>query len=263
MKKQHLLLWLLSLLFAAGLTAMAVYLLLRPDFKLQRMPQAAFVLSFDDAYLEDWHQARPLLSKHGVKATFFITTPHELTPEDSAMLAALAAEGHEISSHAFSHQNARQFVEKKGLEAYLEAEILPSIQALNRLGHHPVTFAYPYGARTRPIDFELKKYFYLLRGDSWKVLGKGINELDRIFYTYNGDKVVNGLGIDNGSNIAVQELEAGFARARERQEAIILYAHAINQTGDKYSITPARLDSVLTAAKAHGLVSLRFRDLVL
>ena len=263
MQKYKYLLLLTLILITAALTSVAAYFVLTPDFCSVKEKKAAFVLSFDDKAIKTWHDHRPLFHKYNVKATFFITYPDSLTQEEKEMLSVLAADGHEVASHGYAHANAINYANNKSIRSYIEDEILPSINHLSKLGFHPVTFAYPYGAQNRVIDFELKKYFYLLRGDAWKVEGKGIDELDKIYYKYDGSKVVNGLGIDDNSNISVEELSKGFKRAKERKEAIIIYAHSISNTVAEYNITPIRLEQILHAAQKYHLKSLRFKDLVL
>lgn len=247
----------------ATATAATCYFFLKPAYTYTKPRQAAFVLSFDDQNVADWYAARGLFRKYNVKATFFITFPDSLNPVQVRMLHKLAADGHEIASHGYKHVNAISYTKKHGTAAYTRDEIIPAIKAMQEKGFPPATFAYPYGANNRLIDLELKKYFYLLRGDSWEVKGKGIDELNRIFHTYEGARIVNGLGIDHGSGITVEELGEGFARAARNKEAIVIYAHAINNSASEYSISPARLEAIFKAARAHKLVSFSFRDLVL
>lgn len=149
------------------------------------------------------------------------------------------------------------------MAAYVEQDIIPSIKTLQSQGFSPVTFAYPYGARSRELDRELSKYFYLLRGDSWKDAGKGIDELDRIYYTFSGRRVIHALGIDANSGVSLQDLEAGFARASRNKEAINIYAHNISEDSAGYSISPHTLEKIFKLAKQYQLQSLTFRDLVL
>jgi peptidoglycan-N-acetylglucosamine deacetylase len=236
---------------------------LSTNYKYAKPAQAAFVISFDDQYVAAWYAQRALFLKYNVRATFFITNPDSLTTIEVEMLRKLANDGHEIASHGARHVNAINSVEENSLEAYVQQEIVPSIKSLQELGFSPVTFAYPYGANSKTIDHELLKYFYLLRGDSWKVHGKDINELDKIYYSYNGRRVINGLGIDKNSGVTLQDLEEGFKRANKEEEAIVLYAHNISSEAEGYAITPQSLEAIFKLAQKHKLKSLSFKELII
>lgn len=261
MKLKLFLIALLSITIAAAGFIYTCYL--DPNYNYRKTAQAAFVLSFDDQYVVEWYNHRDLFKKYHVHATFFVIQPDALTPDEVLMLKALAADGHEIASHGAIHLNSLQYIETHGLPKYIQDEVIPSIKSLQKLGFAPVTFAYPYGANSRYTDYELSKYFYLLRGDSWKVKKKEVDELDRIFYKYDGSRVVNGLGIDHGSGVTIQDIKKAFARAIKNNEAVVIYAHAINNSESTYSISPQKLEEIFKAAQDQKLASLTFKDLVL
>jgi peptidoglycan-N-acetylglucosamine deacetylase len=260
--RSHIIWSILALAFATA-SSWAVYSLFKPSFTYSRPAQAAFVISFDDKYVSEWYANKDLFKKYNVKATFFITMPHELTLSEVKMLQELADDGHEIASHGYLHENSSKFIKENGVAAYVAHEITPAIKVMQSIGFTPSTFAYPYGARSRTIDRELIKYFHLLRGDSWKVAGKGIDELDRIFYKYDGSRLVHGLGIDNNSGVTLQDIEGGFKRAVQKREAIVIYAHNISEDTTGYSISPETLKAIFQLAQKHKLNSLTFRELIL
>jgi peptidoglycan-N-acetylglucosamine deacetylase len=255
--------WAIMALVLAAASSWAVYSLFKSTYAYSRPAQPAFVISFDDKYVSEWHAHKELFKKYKVKATFFITVPHQLSPSEIGMLQELAADGHEIASHGYLHENSSKFIKEHGVAAYVAHEITPAIQAMQAIGFPPATFAYPYGARSLAIDRELTKYFHLLRGDSWKVAGKGIDELDRIFYQYDGSRLVHGLGIDSNSGVTLQDIEGGFKRAAQNKEAILIYAHNISEDTTGYSISPQTLETIFELAQKHKLSSLTFRELIL
>lgn len=236
---------------------------LSPDYEYHKPAQAAFVISFDDRYVAEWYEHRDLFRRYGVKVTFFVTNPDSLTTKELTMLRALAADGHEIGSHGAHHVNSLQYLKTYGLARYVAYEIIPSITTMQAQGFTPVTFAYPYGANSSYTDKELSKYFYILRGDSWKVDNKSVDALDKIFYNYDGRRVINGLGIDCGSGVTIEDIEVAFARAAQRKEAVVMYAHAIDKSRRTYSISPTMLESIFKAAQKQNLVSLTFKSLVI
>ncbi len=119
---------------------------------LERPRQAGVALSFDDAGITSWYEARPLFARYGARATFFVTRYLDWSDEDRAMLRELAAEGHSVEPHGRFHLHAPQYVEDHGLEAFLRDEVRPSIDALVDDGYAPTTYAYPFGVRTSEID---------------------------------------------------------------------------------------------------------------
>jgi hypothetical protein len=97
-------------------------------------------LTFDDGFSSHYSIARPLLNKHGLKATFFICgslfVTNDLKYMTTGQIQQLYAEGFEIGSHFYHHKNfdesnsSTQF--RKVNEAFTRNRIpLPS------------TFAYP------------------------------------------------------------------------------------------------------------------------
>ncbi|MGN6108120.1 MAG: polysaccharide deacetylase family protein [Kofleriaceae bacterium] len=109
-------------------------------------------LSFDDTSVDAWTAARPLFDRYGARVTFFVSRYAALRDDQRAQLVQLAADGHDLEPHSVGHLRAPVYVEEHGLAAYLEDEVIPSIQRMVADGHHVTSFAYPFGARTREID---------------------------------------------------------------------------------------------------------------
>lgn len=128
-------------------------------------------LSFDDAAVDDWFAARPLLLQYGARVTFFVTRYHLMTDEERAELRALVADGHELGGHSVDHVRAPRYVEERGLGAYLAEQALPSIDVLAADGYEVASFAYPFGARTGEIDRALGRHIPVLRSVAFPVEG--------------------------------------------------------------------------------------------
>jgi len=112
--------------------------------------RAAVSLTFDDARLSQPDVGIPILDKHGVKATFYVTVG-AFDKRIDAWRAA-AAHGHEIGNHTLSHRCSGNFpfARAHALEdtslAWMEQDILAASDAIEqRLGVRPTTFAYPCG----------------------------------------------------------------------------------------------------------------------
>jgi peptidoglycan/xylan/chitin deacetylase (PgdA/CDA1 family) len=113
---------------------------------------AAISYTFDDG-THDQLQVVPLLNAHGFHGTFLIIASR--VPDTEAQVAAqhmvswgsisweklreLQAEGHEMSSHSWSHSNMRTLS-----DADLRAEVEKADQLMaEKLGKPPLTFCYP------------------------------------------------------------------------------------------------------------------------
>jgi peptidoglycan/xylan/chitin deacetylase (PgdA/CDA1 family) len=126
-------------------------------------PTAGVLLSFDDAYVDDWVSASDLFTHYGARVTFFIAYYDRWPEADREKLRRLSLLGHDVEAHSIHHLRAPLYVEQKGLDAYLHDEALPSIQLLRDDGYPITTYAYPYGARTAELDDAMLEHVDLLR----------------------------------------------------------------------------------------------------
>ncbi|MFH2007952.1 MAG: polysaccharide deacetylase family protein [bacterium] len=133
-------------------------------------------LTFDDAYVDAWHEQRALFAAYGARVTFFVTRFHRLSAPRLDLLRELRADGHAIESHGANHVHAPDYVEEYGLQAYVEDEVLPSLEAMRREGFTPTTFAYPSGVRTSEIDRAVLKHVALVRSISWATRASVIDD---------------------------------------------------------------------------------------
>jgi len=116
-------------------------------------------LGFDDGYEDNHDFARPVLERHGVRATFFVVAGqirqgneypdagYQLYPNrrmlSQPQVGSLARAGHEIASHGLQHELATAVV-KAGRD--LAAEYVASRQMLSSWAGEEVTsYSYPNG----------------------------------------------------------------------------------------------------------------------
>jgi len=111
---------------------------------------SAISLTFDDAMATHLDTVGPILKKHGLRATFFVTTGTEAWQKRVSEWQRLAAEGHEIGGHTVSHPCLLERITPHAQDytpAMMEAEVRDSAQTILReiRGTHGLTFAYPCG----------------------------------------------------------------------------------------------------------------------
>jgi hypothetical protein len=115
-------------------------------------PRPALAFAFDDWSVDAWLSVRDILDAHGVHATFFVGKWDTLTPDDLKGIATLAADGHDIEPHSVNHVHAVDYVARRGLYAYVQDEVVPSIEVEKAAGYHPTAYAYPFGEHDADID---------------------------------------------------------------------------------------------------------------
>ena len=151
----------LFFLLFGGLTAF----LLGCNQAPKRPHAAGIALTFDDRYVEEWTQLRPLLKKYGAKATFYVTQFDSLSPNEIRLLHELVKDGHEIGAHGAAHIRVLDWLRGGGaLDDFFKLEIEAEVHSMNKAGFRPVTFAHVGGQQTWWTDRRLlRDYFQLLR----------------------------------------------------------------------------------------------------
>lgn len=129
------------------------------------------VLSFDDTHVDDWLAMQPMLDQFGAHVTFFVTKYVFLTDAQHAELHQLAGAGNAIEAHTVNHLRGPDYVRDHGLTAYMDDEVLPSIDVLRAEGYPVNAFAYPFGARTDETDGAILQHVQLIRSVAFAVPG--------------------------------------------------------------------------------------------
>ena len=119
-----------------------------PDSEICRYYQgreAAVSLTFDDGIIDHYTLVAAQLNRLGMQGTFWVNAA--FMGEDETRLTwdmcrKMAAAGHEISNHAWSHKNLYNISDEEILQ-----EISLCDEAIAReLGAAPITFCFPYNA---------------------------------------------------------------------------------------------------------------------
>jgi len=126
--------------------------------------QPGIVLTFDDAYFDDWIKMLPIFQKYNAKATFFISLNYPVKKMDyKVKILKLYDAGNEIGIHTMNHPHLSDYLKHHSLNYYYHHEILPEVNYLKNIGISPTSFAYPYGEQNPKSNTFLSKYFNKIR----------------------------------------------------------------------------------------------------
>jgi peptidoglycan-N-acetylglucosamine deacetylase len=156
----------------------------KPVFRWPAGKKMALSLTFDDARLSQIDTGIPLLDKHNVKATFYVSPSNMLQRVEGWKKAV--ASGHDIGNHTLRHPCTGNFSwsKDKALEDYTLDAMNSELDSANKLivatlGIRPVSFAYPCGQTYTGRGIKTRSYVPLIAelfetGREW--LSEGPND---------------------------------------------------------------------------------------
>ena len=148
---------------------------------------------------------------------------------------AVAAAGHEIGCHTFSHLDCGA-----AAQGTIEDDVALNTAALSDWGAPPPSnFAYPYGDVSSAAKQALGDRFAVLRGLHHGLIedGSDLNQAPAV-----------GIEGPAGEATALRWLD----RAKARNAWLILYTHDVSETPSDWGCTPGALDRLIEAAQAKG-----------
>jgi len=137
--------------------------------------KSTFSFSFDDSFISQFENIRPILNQFGFRGTFYVL-PLFLTEELPGiwrygiwpMFEAMALEGHEIGSHSMTHPHLPELEIGDTLtEGTIKYELYWSRQLIRQriTTQACITFAYPYAEHNEIVDSIASLYYESARGD--------------------------------------------------------------------------------------------------
>ena len=229
-------------------------------------------MSFDDRFIREWYQLRPLFQKYNAHVTFYITRFDSLTPTEITQLKTLQRDGHEIGCHGAIHVNSVAYVRQHSMQQYLNDEIYPALSAMKRQGFRPTSFAHPGGAHNDAIDRELLRQFVLLRDVALVertlagiTLRWSVRLMPSIYHHFDGDPTVDALLFDEGAGLDLSDLRVAMRKAKEDGTTLMLFGHkpySLSVKPGGYGFLTERLDSILANSQRLGLKTYTMSELV-
>jgi peptidoglycan/xylan/chitin deacetylase (PgdA/CDA1 family) len=207
---------------------------------VRTVPDAPLVsISFDDVPMSTFHYGRPVLDRHGVKATFYVCLGMGnkslfLGPRE---VRSLYLEGHEIGCHTYRHYRLT-FGSARGMAADAKRnrdELAGIIDAEGPLG-----FSYPFGKICAGVKRRLGKQYHSLRS-SRPGVNSGISD-------FNCLRAISLQAPSFSSSLVDFWLD----EAGRRRGWLIFFTHAISPEPTRYDLTPNMLEVLLSGCLRRG-----------
>jgi peptidoglycan/xylan/chitin deacetylase (PgdA/CDA1 family) len=215
---------------------------LKPVISRLKSPVAS--ITFDDFPKSAWTRGGSILADHGVKATYYVAGGFEGRTEDGLRyfdaedLKALAAEGHEIGCHSFSHERSWSLDDRSLLDdvdrnaAYVQ----------DVLGDYVLSsFAYPYGEASPRTKRTCGRRFPTSRGIR-KGVNCGVVDLSQL----------RAVGVERRSWTPLY-VENMVETAQRSNAWLILFSHDVSDAPSPYGATPEMLAHTLSTLAAAGI----------
>ena len=220
--------------------------------------KAGVILSFDDAYVNEWYATNQKLKKYSWKGTFFVYRINTLNQSEIEKLLEMQKEGHEIAGHTCTHVNAVLFLTNHSIDEYLNQEIDPMLRLMRFYGLDVSSFAYPYGGRSKKLDAALLEKFTIIRG---RAFCEEVANKQGCYY--NNAKVVFSFSIDETHNhFDIPHLFKLLEYARKNNKILILNSHkTVDKVSGDYQTKNTTLEYICKYVKNNSLNFYTLSDL--
>ncbi|PZX92599.1 polysaccharide deacetylase [Flavobacterium aquariorum] len=220
--------------------------------------QAGVVISFDDAYVDEWFYADKVLKKYNWKATFCVCRIDSIGAPQIKKLLELQKEGHEIAGHGYHHYNAVKFVAAHGINEYVKQEIDPMMASMKRFSFNVTSFAYPYGERSDAIDKALTPKYKVIRG---RAFCQDVPEKEGCYFR--NSKFLYAFDIDDSHiHFSIPYLLELLDDAKKKNKILILCSHKpVKKLTGNYQTRIETLEFLCKYMKLNNLKFYRLSDL--
>ena len=217
--------------------------------RLDGLTRPMLTVSFDDAPTSAASFGARILEKHNARGTWFIAAGlmgkacHLGAYTRVDEVKALAAAGHEIACHTFSHLDCG-----KASAGTIARELDHNQQVLKHMGVTPSqTFAYPYGDVSPQAKAVLNHRYLASRALHHGVIvsGTDLNQAPAV-----------GIEGENGEQLAMTWLR----KAAENPAWLVLYTHDVRDNPSEWGCTPGAFARLIDAAVAMGFEIVTFAE---
>ncbi|SIQ94088.1 Polysaccharide deacetylase [Rhizobium sp. RU35A] len=209
------------------------------------LPEAVVAFTFDDFPVSAYENAAPLLEQAGMRGTFYLASGLMGGAENGepivseAMVADLAARGHEIGGHTHGHINVQRTARADLLNDVAENE--RQIRRIVGEPAHPFSFAYPFGMISTRSKLALMGRYPGLRGIKIG-LNRGLIDLAHLkaqeLYDTAQDR---------------RSLGALLDRAKEERGWLIFYTHDVRENPTSIGCSPALFRTCVEEVARRGM----------
>lgn len=256
--------WLMSMFVAAVAAAQNP----PPKVNVTRWPQdrsSAISLTFDDGINSDLDHAGPILKKHHLNGTFFVTTQMGPWEKRKAEWKQLATDGNELANHTVHHPCLLPQITPHSQDytpEMMEAEISGAAHELATVvdARRGLTFAYPCGNMSfgKPADEVKNAAFYMRYVSENAFAARGVGSGPA-----NPDEL-NVLDVSDLGSTAdkgfVDLLKLGEPAFEDHNWGVYCF-HGVG--GDWLSITPETLDELASYLERHSEIwTATFADVI-
>ncbi len=211
-------------------------------------PQGFVTLTFDDGWTSHYTQALPKLNAAGLKGSFYIITNESGNADpaninnpasylDYGHVQEIATAGHEVSAHTRTHASLINISQSQAT-----TEVQGSRTDLLNEGFSPVnTFVYPYGEYNNSVIQIVKNAGFI--GARGVEAGYNTKATDK--YALKDQNVL--------VETTVDQMKSWVNTAMANKTWVIFTFHQVDNSGDAYSTTPAKLEELVNYLKNQNI----------
>lgn len=218
--------------------------------------RAVISFTFDDVPYSTLHYGAAILEKYGLRGTFYISGGLVGTSDNNRQIISqsgvreLAARGHEIGCHTFSHADVSN-LNKRDLQNEIDRNAVFLNETLAETGKKTavkLNFAYPYNAVSLTAKRLLSRNYRSCRAGE-NLINRGPTCMEMLF------------GMEIGKSEAYSlQLTRQIDAVRAQPGWLIFFTHDISEKPTPYGCTPETFEALVKHSVQSGSVILTVNE---